>query len=221
MTRRWPRTGSARRPATRCRNASSPRCSDAHPAAGRAPGSPKHGGYRLQASWWIRHSPSASQPRSVRDGTFRDALPERERAREVPLPGSRRPAALRWPHSSQAMPFGSAELRGPGGSAVNLVDCAEDHRRGTLDGPADRVPRGGRGDVSRRAACRPGRARRPGWWSCRSRTYSSAANRADDISPSRSWRQGRVHFLTLLEPLAGQPVCALTPGRPVAWIRGQ
>ena len=35
MTRRWPRTASASRPATRCRNAGSPRCSDAHPAAGR------------------------------------------------------------------------------------------------------------------------------------------------------------------------------------------
>ena len=42
MTRRWPRTGSACRPATRCRNAGSPRCSDAHPAAGREPESPMH-----------------------------------------------------------------------------------------------------------------------------------------------------------------------------------
>ena len=42
MTRRWPRTGSACRPATRCRNAGSPRCSDAHPAAGREPESPRH-----------------------------------------------------------------------------------------------------------------------------------------------------------------------------------
>jgi DDE superfamily endonuclease len=33
----------------------------------------------------------------------------------------------------------SAELPGPGGPAVNLVDCAEDHRRGALDGPAHRV----------------------------------------------------------------------------------
>ena len=43
MTRRWPRTGSACRPATRSRNAGSPRCSDAHPAAGREPESPRHG----------------------------------------------------------------------------------------------------------------------------------------------------------------------------------
>ena len=42
MTRRWPHTSSACRPATRCRNACSPRCSDAHPAAGRGPGSPMH-----------------------------------------------------------------------------------------------------------------------------------------------------------------------------------
>ena len=42
MTRRWPRTGSACRPATRCRNAGSPRCSGAHPAAGREPESPMH-----------------------------------------------------------------------------------------------------------------------------------------------------------------------------------
>jgi hypothetical protein len=32
------------------------------------------------------------------------------------------------------------ESCGSGGSALNLLDCAEDHRRGTLDGPADEVP---------------------------------------------------------------------------------
>src|SRR5690348_3704808 len=46
MTRRWPRTGSACRPATRCRNAGSPRCSGVHPAAGRGPESPMHGKHR-------------------------------------------------------------------------------------------------------------------------------------------------------------------------------
>ena len=46
MTRRWRRTGSACRPAIRCRNAGSPRCSGAHPAAGREPGSPMHGKHR-------------------------------------------------------------------------------------------------------------------------------------------------------------------------------
>jgi hypothetical protein len=46
MTRRWPHTGSACRPATRCRNAGSPTCSDAHPAAGREPESPMHGKHR-------------------------------------------------------------------------------------------------------------------------------------------------------------------------------
>ena len=30
-------------------------------------------------------------------------------------------------------PDPSADLCGSGGSAVNLLDCAEDHRRGTLD----------------------------------------------------------------------------------------
>jgi len=46
MTLRWPRTGSACRPATRFRNVGSPRCSDAHPAAGREPESPMHGKHR-------------------------------------------------------------------------------------------------------------------------------------------------------------------------------
>ena len=32
------------------------------------------------------------------------------------------------------------ESCGSGGSVLNLLDCAEDHRRGTLDGPADEVP---------------------------------------------------------------------------------
>ena len=41
-TRQWPRTGSACGPATRCRNAGSPRCSGAHPAAGREPELPRH-----------------------------------------------------------------------------------------------------------------------------------------------------------------------------------
>ena len=44
--RRWPRTGSACRPATRCRNAGWPRSSDARPAAGREPESPMHGKHR-------------------------------------------------------------------------------------------------------------------------------------------------------------------------------
>ena len=54
MTRRWPRTGSASRPATRCRNAGSPRCSDAHPAAGREPESPMHDRHRRSQT---RHHP--------------------------------------------------------------------------------------------------------------------------------------------------------------------
>jgi len=50
MTRRWPRTGAAPKPAIRSPNASWPRCSAAHLAAGRAPESPKHGGSRRQGS---------------------------------------------------------------------------------------------------------------------------------------------------------------------------
>jgi hypothetical protein len=46
MMWRWPRTGSACRPAIRCRNAGSPRCSDGPPAAGREPESPMHGKHR-------------------------------------------------------------------------------------------------------------------------------------------------------------------------------
>jgi len=42
MTRRWPRTDSACRPAIRCRNAGSLRCSDAHPVAGREREWPMH-----------------------------------------------------------------------------------------------------------------------------------------------------------------------------------
>src|SRR5690348_1903730 len=34
----------------------------------------------------------------------------------------------------------SAELCGLGGSLTDLLDCAEDHRRGALDGPAHQVP---------------------------------------------------------------------------------
>jgi hypothetical protein len=49
-TRQLPRTGSACRPAIRCRNESSPRCSGVHPAAGRVPGSPRRGRYGLRGS---------------------------------------------------------------------------------------------------------------------------------------------------------------------------
>jgi hypothetical protein len=46
MTQRWPRTGSACRPATRFRNVGSSGCSDAHPAAGHEPESPMHDRHR-------------------------------------------------------------------------------------------------------------------------------------------------------------------------------
>ena len=35
---------------------------------------------------------------------------------------------------------GCGELCGPGGLVPDLLDCAEDHRRGALDGPAHEVP---------------------------------------------------------------------------------
>ena len=47
MTQRWPHTGSACKSAIPSPNASSPRCSDAPPAAGPVPGSPKHGNHRV------------------------------------------------------------------------------------------------------------------------------------------------------------------------------
>ena len=69
MTRRWPRTGSACRPATRCRNAGSHRCSDAHRAAGREPESPMHGKHRRsqtrrapRSRLTRKHGPSAVSP---------------------------------------------------------------------------------------------------------------------------------------------------------------
>ena len=65
MTPRWPHTGGAPKPAIRSPNASSPRCSDAHPAAGRAPESPKRGEPRLQGSRRIRQSLSAPNPSSA------------------------------------------------------------------------------------------------------------------------------------------------------------
>jgi len=46
--RRWPRTCSACRPAIRCRNEGSPRCSGVHSAAGRVPGSPRRSKYSLR-----------------------------------------------------------------------------------------------------------------------------------------------------------------------------
>jgi len=46
ITQRCPRTGSAWKPAILSPNANSPRCSDAPPAAGHLPGSPKHDNHR-------------------------------------------------------------------------------------------------------------------------------------------------------------------------------
>jgi hypothetical protein len=60
------------------------------------------------------------------------------RARE-PVPGSRRPGDSALASQLARIAFRSAELRGPGGPAVNLAGCTEDHWRGVLDGPAHRV----------------------------------------------------------------------------------
>jgi hypothetical protein len=52
-----------------------------------------------------------------------------------PRPTMSRVAAglLRGPHGHEGIsPLPSAELCGSGGPAVNLLHCAEDHRRGTL-----------------------------------------------------------------------------------------
>jgi hypothetical protein len=42
-------------------------------------------------------------------------------------------AALRCLAALQALPFRSADLCGPCDSYVNLLDCAEDHRRGAMN----------------------------------------------------------------------------------------
>ena len=69
MTRRWPRTGSACRPAIRFRNAGSPRCSDAHPAAGREPESPMHDRHRRSQTRHHPHNrPAGNQHDAVADG---------------------------------------------------------------------------------------------------------------------------------------------------------
>ena len=63
MTRRWPHTGSACRPAARCRNVGWPRCSGAHPAAGRKPESPMHDRNRRAQTHrapWSRPAPADS-----------------------------------------------------------------------------------------------------------------------------------------------------------------
>ena len=75
MTPRWPHTGGAPTPAIRSPNASSPRCSDAHPAAGRAPESPKRGEPRLQGSGGSgnhcrRLIPVAPRAKNRRSGRF-------------------------------------------------------------------------------------------------------------------------------------------------------
>jgi hypothetical protein len=80
---RWPRTGSACRPATHCRNAGSPRCSDAHPAAGREPESPRHGKHRRPQT---RRVP---RPRLTRKQRPPAVSPERDcdRAGKIGNPG--------------------------------------------------------------------------------------------------------------------------------------
>ena len=62
---------------TRCRNASSPSCSDAHPAAGREPGSPTPGKHR--------RSRTRRAPRSRFDRTPQRHLGERPRRHNPPF----------------------------------------------------------------------------------------------------------------------------------------
>ena len=66
--------------------------------------------------------------------------------------------------------FWSAELCDPGSSLMDLLDGAEDHRRGALDGPAHQVPWAVAVMDLGEPPARPARARRPGWWSCHSRS---------------------------------------------------
>jgi hypothetical protein len=88
-TRRWPRTGSACRPATRCRNAGSPRCSDAYPAAGREPESPRHG-HRTCAADPPRHR-GRGPGRPVQHSRPRASHGDRGGLRPVPGPAAGRP----------------------------------------------------------------------------------------------------------------------------------
>ncbi len=74
---------------------------------------------------------------------FRNGVPAQGNNSNI----SNRPrGSFRGPSSSHIEPRGasvslrSAGLCGLGGSVMDLLDCAEDHRRGTLDGPAHQVP---------------------------------------------------------------------------------
>jgi hypothetical protein len=82
-TRRWPPTGSACRPATRCRNAGSPRCSGAHPAAGREPEWPMHDKHRRSQTHRAPRSRLNDMPwRHLGEGTRRHNAP----LAQVPYP---------------------------------------------------------------------------------------------------------------------------------------
>ena len=92
MTRRWPRTGSACRPATRCQNAGSPRCSGVHPAAGREPESPIHGKHRRSQTRRVPRSrltrkqgPSAVSPERDLTAPGRSAIGAWRSATSAPL----------------------------------------------------------------------------------------------------------------------------------------
>jgi Protein of unknown function (DUF2637) len=116
MTRRCPRTGSACRPATRCRNAGSPRCSGAHPAAGREPESPMHDRHRRSQTRRHPHNrPAGNQHDAVADIVAescctRLGLGCRHAAHHDPAPRSRRarnPGALNGSRSVRALPCGT------------------------------------------------------------------------------------------------------------------
>jgi hypothetical protein len=84
------------------------------------------------------------------------------------------PVRIRLPRACVKSFTGIARIRvcgliRSGGPAVDLLDGTENSawRGGSTGSPG---ARGRSGAGSRRAAVRPARARRPGWWSCRSRS---------------------------------------------------
>ena len=140
MTKRRPRTGSARKPAIRCPNVSSPRCSAAPRAAGHAPGSPKHGNHRKDPTQFL----ISEQPR----GSWQ-------------LRGHRSHfSSLSWAVRC------AAACRRPRPGGVPLLSNAGSGSHphppgGTGARPARRVARPGRRRMRLRRSRRPRRADRP------------------------------------------------------------
>jgi hypothetical protein len=109
---------------------------------------------------------------------------------------------------------------------VNLVDCAEDHRRARWIDRLTGCPGPYRRWIS--ASRLPAGTSSPSGLVVMSQPDILVANRADDISPSCSWRQGRVYFLTLLRVSVGLQGQAVVTSRvrspvsfPCCWLRSQ